>query len=230
MSKLILFNKPFQVLTQFTDDQGRTTLADFIREKEVYAAGRLDYDSEGLLLLTDDGVLQHQLSHPRHKMEKTYLAQVEGDVSEAALAALRKGVELKDGMTAPARATRIEDPALWPRNPPIRQRAQIPTSWIELRITEGRNRQVRRMTAAVGFPTLRLIRTAIGPWSLEGLAPGQSRSLEVAPPKPATRPPHKGVHTPGGPARRGSTKSARSNNSRPNKSSTARTTPGRRSR
>jgi len=225
MSKLILFNKPFQVLTQFTDDQGRTTLADFIREKEVYAAGRLDYDSEGLLLLTDDGVLQHQLSHPRHKMEKTYLAQVEGDVSEAALAALRKGVELKDGRTAPAGARRIEAPDLWPRNPPIRERAQIPTSWIELRITEGRNRQVRRMTAAVGYPTLRLIRTAIGPWTIDGLAPGRSRSLDVPAPKPATGPQHKGAHTPGRPERRNSIKSSRSN-----KTSTTRTKPGRRSR
>jgi 23S rRNA pseudouridine2457 synthase len=179
MSKLILFNKPFQVLTQFTDDQGRKTLADFIGQKGVYAAGRLDYDSEGLLLLTDDGMLQQQLSHPDYKMEKTYLAQVEGAISDRALAALRQGVELKDGVTAPARAARIEDPDLWPRNPPIRERARIPTCWIELRITEGKNRQVRRMTAAVGFPTLRLVRVAIGSWSLAGLAPGDYRLDEV---------------------------------------------------
>ncbi|UTW13210.1 pseudouridine synthase [Marinobacterium rhizophilum] len=228
MSQLILFNKPFQVLTQFTDDQGRKTLADYIRQKDVYAAGRLDYDSEGLLLLTDDGALQHQLSHPRHKMEKTYLAQVEGDVSETALVALRRGVELKDGMTAPAKAERIEDPALWPRNPPIRQRAQIPTSWIRLSITEGKNRQVRRMTAAVGFPTLRLIRIAIGPWSLDGLAPGQSRSVTA--PKPAA-----GAGARSAPARNAGAiqrlPGARPDNSRRKSTgATARKKPGRRSR
>ncbi|MCP8689203.1 pseudouridine synthase [Marinobacterium sedimentorum] len=223
MSQLILFNKPFQVLTQFTDDQGRKTLADFIRQKDVYAAGRLDYDSEGLLLLTDDGALQHQLSHPRHKMEKTYLAQVEGDVSEAALAALRRGVELKDGMTAPARAVRVEDPKLWPRNPPIRQRAEIPTSWIELRITEGKNRQVRRMTAAVGFPTLRLIRTAIGRWSLDDLKPGQHRSIEAPQPVQGNR--STTGRAPGGDQRRPSQKPANGKN---RGKTTPRKPPGRR--
>ncbi|GGO76929.1 hypothetical protein GCM10011348_05300 [Marinobacterium nitratireducens] len=179
MSKLILFNKPFQVLTQFTAGDNRATLADFIDHKGFYAAGRLDYDSEGLLILTDDGALQHQLSHPRFKMEKTYLAQVEGEIDEQALTRLRRGVELKDGRTRPAKARRLQAPSLWPRTPPIRERASIATSWIELKISEGRNRQVRRMTAAVGYPTLRLIRTAIGPWSLAGLGPGEYRMEEV---------------------------------------------------
>jgi 23S rRNA pseudouridine2457 synthase len=223
MSQLILFNKPFQVMTQFTDDQGRRTLADYIRQKGVYAAGRLDYDSEGLLLLTDDGVLQHQLSHPRHKMEKTYLAQVEGEISDTALAALRKGVELKDGMTAPAKAERIEDPELWPRNPPIRQRAQIPTSWIKLSITEGKNRQVRRMTAAVGFPTLRLIRTAIGRWSLDGLKPGEYRSIEAPSPQGNS---NARVRAPGGEHRRLGQQPGNGKNR--GKATTSRKPPGRR--
>nr|WP_010130371.1 pseudouridine synthase [Microbulbifer agarilyticus] len=179
MSKLILLNKPFGVLCQFTDPEGRPTLASYITQPGVYAAGRLDYDSEGLLLLTADGQLQHRIAHPRNKLPKTYWAQVEGAVTEEALRALRKGVTLKDGLTAPAKARAISAPDIWPRTPPIRERQSIPTSWIELTISEGRNRQVRRMTAAVGFPTLRLVRCAIGNWRLDGLAPGESRSLEV---------------------------------------------------
>ncbi|GAB2520499.1 pseudouridine synthase [Microbulbifer agarilyticus] len=179
MSKLILLNKPFGVLCQFTDPEGRPTLASYITQPDVYAAGRLDYDSEGLLLLTADGQLQHRIAHPKNKLPKTYWAQVEGPVTEEALIALRKGVTLKDGLTAPAKARVISEPDIWPRTPPIRERQSIPTSWIELTITEGRNRQVRRMTAAVGFPTLRLIRHAIGNWGLDGLAPGESRTVEV---------------------------------------------------
>lgn len=175
MSRLILFNKPYGVLTQFTGEPGDRTLAEFIKVPRVYAAGRLDKDSEGLLLLTDDGKLQAQIASPKFKQPKTYLVQVEGVPTDAALAALRKGVELKDGMTRPARAERIDPPELWERDPPVRFRKSVPDSWISLTITEGRNRQVRRMTAAVGFPTLRLVRWAIGDYTLEGLAPGQWR-------------------------------------------------------
>lgn len=178
MSRLILFNKPFGVLSQFTDkgSEGspRATLSDFIREKDVYPAGRLDRDSEGLLLLTDDGKLQAKLSNPKFKEPKTYLVQVEGTPDDAALNALAQGIVLKDGMTKPAEARRIEEPLwLWPRTPPIRVRKAIPDTWIELTLREGRNRQVRRMTAHVGHPTLRLIRVRIGSYTLEGIAQGE---------------------------------------------------------
>lgn len=180
MPRLILFNKPYGVLTQFTDNSTppRPTLAAYIREKSVYPAGRLDRDSEGLLLLTDNGKLQARISNPRFKQPKTYLVQVEGRPDEAALAALRGGVTLKDGPTRPAKARIVAEPGwLWPRDPPIRQRKSVPETWIELIITEGRNRQIRRMSAAVGHPTLRLIRTRIGDWSLDGLAPGELHSI-----------------------------------------------------
>jgi 23S rRNA pseudouridine2457 synthase len=177
---LIALNKPWGVLCQFTDAQGRPTLADFVWQKDVYAAGRLDRDSEGLLLLTDDGALAHRLTDPRHKQAKTYLAQVEGDIDDAALAALCRGVVLNDGPTLPIEARLAAEPAwLWPRDPPVRFRKAIPTRWISLTLREGRNRQVRRMTAAVGFPTLRLIRAQIGEHALDGLAPGETRALSL---------------------------------------------------
>ncbi|MCB1866842.1 MAG: pseudouridine synthase [Chromatiales bacterium] len=171
--RVLLLNKPFGVLCQFTDPNGRATLADFVQAPGVYAAGRLDRDSEGLLVLTDDGALQHRLADPRHKLWKTYLVQVEGEPSDHALEQLRAGVDLSDGPTRRARAVRIAPPGLWPRDPPVRFRRNIPTAWIELAIREGRNRQIRRMTAAVGLPTLRLVRTAVGPYRLGDLAPGQ---------------------------------------------------------
>jgi len=175
----VLLNKPYDVLCQFTDAQGRPTLADLLPLPDLYPAGRLDRDSEGLLLLTGDGLLQKRIADPAHKLPKTYLAQVEGVPGEAALQALRDGVQLSDGPTRPAQAHVVPEPAwLWPRLPPIRERRHIPTAWIELTLTEGRNRQVRRMTAAVGLPTLRLLRIAVGPHRLEGLAPGHWRELQ----------------------------------------------------
>ncbi len=175
---LIALNKPYGVLCQFTDAGGRRTLAEFVSQKGVYAAGRLDQDSEGLLLLTDDGGLAHRLTDPRHKQDKTYLVQVDGAIDEAALQALRRGVPLNDGVTLPAGAAFAAEPDwLWPRDPPVRFRKAIPTSWLSLSLREGRNRQVRRMTAAVGFPTLRLIRVRVGEHVLDGLAPGQSRVI-----------------------------------------------------
>lgn len=183
MTRLILFNKPYGVLPQFTDKgmagSARPTLSDYIDVPGVYPAGRLDMDSEGLMLLTDDGRLQARISDPRYKMAKTYLVQVEGDVTEDALASLRSGVRLKDGMTLPAEATRIADPMLWPRDPPIRVRLSVPDCWISLCIHEGKNRQVRRMTAAVGHPTLRLVRRAVGEWTYDGLAPGEWREVDI---------------------------------------------------
>ncbi|MGM0569592.1 pseudouridine synthase [Marinobacter sp.] len=190
MATLILLNKPFHTLCQFSDEQGRSTLADYVRIPGVYPAGRLDYDSEGLVLLTDDGTLQHRIASPRQKMRKTYLVQVEGEITDEALQKLRQGLQLKDGLTRPADARRIAPPALWPRIPPVRERAEIPTSWLELTLTEGRNRQVRRMTAATGFPTLRLIRWCIGEWTLEGLTPGQYRKQTVHMPTTAARKRH----------------------------------------
>lgn len=178
MSRLILFNKPYGVLTQFTDSAGRATLSSYIRIAGVYPAGRLDRDSEGLLLLTDDGKLQQRLSDPRYKQSKTYWVQVEGEPGESSLDRLRRGILLDGEPTRPAKVRRLMEPALWPRDPPIRLRQSIPTSWLEIILTEGRNRQVRRMTAAVGFPTLRLVRYAIGPYTVEGLAPGKWREAK----------------------------------------------------
>lgn len=178
---IILFNKPYNVLCQFTGDS--PNLADYISHKDVYAAGRLDKDSEGLLVLTDDGALQHQISHPKHKQPKTYWVQVEGTPDNKAINALQNGVQLKDGMTQPAKVRVIQEPAnLWPRIPPVRYRVSIPTTWLEITITEGRNRQVRRMTAAIGYPTLRLIRYAVGEWNLDsienGIRPGEWHKID----------------------------------------------------
>jgi 23S rRNA pseudouridine2457 synthase len=174
---LIIFNKPFQVLCQFTDEAGRKTLADYVDVKEVYPAGRLDFDSEGLLLLTDDGKLQAKISHPKNKLPKTYWAQVEGIATQEDCDALIAGVQLKDGIAKAVSCKILSEPHLWERVPPIRVRKSIPDSWIELVIDEGRNRQVRRMTAAVNLPTLRLVRVAIGKWSLGDLQPGQANTV-----------------------------------------------------
>lgn len=182
MARLLLFNKPFGVLSQFTDRGSptvRSTLSDFIHVQGVYPAGRLDRDSEGLLLLCDDGRLQARIADPRFKLPKTYLVQVEGESQEPAFERLRQGVRLKDGMTLPAEVARIDAPDLWPRDPPIRARRAIPDSWLKLTLREGRNRQVRRMTAAVGLPTLRLVRWSIGDWTVGGIAPGTFAEIAV---------------------------------------------------
>ncbi len=182
MARLILFNKPYGVLSQFTDagsDTARATLSEFVQVPGVYPAGRLDRDSEGLLLLTDDGRLQARIADPRFKLPKTYLVQVEGEPDDASLSALRKGVLLKDGMTRPAEVERIDPPELWLRDPPVRFRKSVPDCWLQLTIREGRNRQVRRMTAAVGLPTLRLVRWRVGDWTLDGIAQGAWREAAV---------------------------------------------------
>lgn len=183
MARLLLLNKPYGMLSQFTDrgNEGaaRDTLSDIVKMPGFYPAGRLDRDSEGLLILTDDGQMQARIADPRHKMPKTYLVQIEGIPDAAAIDRLRRGVTLKDGMTRPAEARIVDPPAVWPRNPPIRERKSIPDRWLELTIREGRNRQVRRMTAAVGHPTLRLIRWRIGHWAVDDLAPGQWRMVEA---------------------------------------------------
>ena len=179
MANIILFNKPFNVLSQFTDDDGRSTLANYMTAPGYRVAGRLDYDSEGLLILTDDGRLQQQIANPVHKNWKNYLVQVEGEPDTATVEQLATGVKLNDGMTLPAKARKVAQPVLWDRDPPIRVRKTVSDSWLELSIREGRNRQIRRMTANVGFPTLRLVRIAVGEWTLEGLQPGQYREMSV---------------------------------------------------
>lgn len=180
MGRVLLLNKPFGVLCQFTPEAGRRSLKDFVAVKGVYPAGRLDADSEGLVVLTDDGRLQGAIADPRHKLEKEYWVQVEGVPGDEAIQRLERGITLRDGPTLPARAHVMPEPALWPRDPPIRYRAAIPTAWLSLAIREGRNRQVRRMAAAVGFPCLRLVRWRVGPWNAQGLAPGEWREIDGA--------------------------------------------------
>ncbi len=190
MAQIILLNKPFNVLCQFTDKEGRATLADYVDPKKFpryYPAGRLDYDSEGLVLLTNEGALQHRISHPSQKLEKTYWAQVEGAPGSSDLVPIERGVKLKDGLTLPAKAQILNSPKVADRTPPIRERKNQPTTWLEIRLSEGKNRQVRRMTAAIGFPTLRLIRVAIGPWYIDQLSPGSYRTEQVHLPKQQTR-------------------------------------------
>lgn len=194
MSTLYLLHKPYRMLSQFTDNQGRATLANVIDVPGVYAAGRLDYDSEGLLLLSDDGALIHRIAHPKHKQPKTYWVQVEGQIDETALNALRQGLPLNDGPTRPAKARQIAPPEVGLRQPPIDPKRHPSTSWVELTISEGRNRQVRRMTAHVGYPTLRLIRVAIGPWRLDGLAPGEWRKETLHAPQPTAKPRRSPTH------------------------------------
>jgi 23S rRNA pseudouridine2457 synthase len=174
---IVLFNKPFNILCQFTDKEGRKNLSDFIPIKNIYAAGRLDYDSEGLVVLTDDGKLQNKISDPEHKLEKIYWVQVEGIPNQIALNKVRKGIQLKDGLTKPAKIKLIGEPKIWDRIPPIRDRKNIPTSWLELKIIEGKNRQVRRMTSAIGHPTLRLMRYSIDDWTIDNLKPGEYRII-----------------------------------------------------
>lgn len=190
-NNVIILNKPYLVLSQFTDKEGRPTLADYISDKGYYPAGRLDYDSEGLMLLTNDGQVQHHVASPRFKMPKTYWVQVEGSADSDQLNALRKGVQLKDGLTKPAKVSALSDQqvtdTLWARNPPIRERKNKPTSWLSITITEGRNRQVRRMTAAVDLPTLRLVRVAIGHWQLDGMQPGEWRKDQLNLPEQPSR-------------------------------------------
>jgi 23S rRNA pseudouridine2457 synthase len=183
MPRILLFNKPYLVLCQFTDAAGRPTLADYIPVKGVYAAGRLDFDSEGLVMLTDSGSLQHTITDPSSKLPKRYWVQVEGSPGEAELRSLKQGVELRDGLTAPAKVKIIAEPGLWPRIPPIRFRQNIPTTWLEIRLSEGRKRQIRRMTAAVGHPTLRLVRISIGEWELGSLQPGEWKQVKYNQPR-----------------------------------------------
>lgn len=197
LATLILFNKPAGVLCQFSGEGARATLRDYLPQRDVYPAGRLDTDSEGLVVLTADGALQHRITDPRSKQPKTYFVQVEGIATDTALAPLRRGVDLGDFVTAPAAARAVSEPGwLWPRNPPIRVRKHIPTSWIELVLTEGKNRQVRRMTAAVGLPTLRLVRYAVGNWTLDGLAPGSWRETAVETSAPSRRASGRGTPAP----------------------------------